>query len=77
VATPSYPAGNGKVPDTSPLSAVWAKIHVATGMVSVQLGVTLTAALDHLQGYADTHQRPLGDIAADVVANRLRFNPEP
>jgi AmiR/NasT family two-component response regulator len=77
MAAPSTPAGNGEVPDMSPLAAVRAEIHQATGIVSVQLGVTLTAALDHLQSYAHAHQRPLGEIAADVVAHRLRFNPEP
>jgi AmiR/NasT family two-component response regulator len=76
MAARSSTAGNGKLPDTSSLTAVRAEIHQATGIVSVQLGVTLTAALDHLQSYAHAHQRSLGEIAADVVAHRLHFNPE-
>jgi hypothetical protein len=77
MVAPSTPAGNGKLPDTSSLTAVRAEIHQATGIVSVQLGVTPAAALDHLQSYAHAHQRPLGEIAADVIAHRLSFNPEP
>jgi len=78
MATPITPASNnGKVPDASRPATLRAEIHQATGIVSVQLGVTLTAALAHLQGYADTHHRPLADIAADVVAFRLKFDPEP
>lgn len=77
MAAPIRPAENGKVPDTSPLAVFRAEIHQAAGIVSVQLAVSLSAALARLQSYAEEHQRPLGDIAADVVAHRLRFDPEP
>ncbi|MCX5205756.1 GAF and ANTAR domain-containing protein [Streptomyces sp. NBC_00237] len=53
-----------------------AAVHQATGMMSVQLGVPLSEALLHLRAHAYRHNAPLGDIASDVVARRLRF-PQP
>jgi hypothetical protein len=52
------------------------EVHQATGMVSVQLGVTLAVALIRLRSYAYAHDRRLCDVAADVVARRLRFSPD-
>lgn len=51
-------------------------MHRATGMVLVQLGVTAAVALIRLRAYAYAHERRLRDVAADVVARRLRFSPE-
>lgn len=52
-------------------------VHQATGMVTVQLGVTATVALIRLRAYAYVHARRLRDVAADVVARRLRFESDP
>lgn len=52
-------------------------VHQATGMVLVQLGVTAAVALIRLRAYAYAHDRRLRDVAADVVARRLRFHPDP
>lgn len=52
-------------------------VHQASGMVAVQLGVNLAQALIRLRGHAFGHGRLLADVAADVVARRLRFEPEP
>lgn len=52
-------------------------VHQATGMVLVQLGVTAAVALIRLRAYAYAHDRRLRDVAADVVARRLRFAPDP
>jgi hypothetical protein len=49
-------------------------VHQATGMVSVQLGVTVGDALARLRGFAVTADRPLEQVAADVVARKLRFD---
>lgn len=49
-------------------------IHNAVGAVSVQLGVSITEALIRLRAYAFSHDRPLRDVAEDVVARRLRFS---
>lgn len=50
-----------------------AEIHQATGMVLAQLGVNPTEALARMRAYAFAAQRPLGDVARDVVSGRLRF----
>jgi len=52
-------------------------VHQATGMVIVQLGVTAAVALIRLRAYAYAHDRRLRDVATDVVARRLRFEPDP
>ncbi len=48
-------------------------VHNAAGMVSVQLGVSVTEAMLRLRAYAFGHERPLTSVAEDVVARRLRF----
>jgi hypothetical protein len=45
-------------------------------MIIAQLGVT-AAAFARLRAYAYAHDRRLGDVARDVVARRLRFEPDP
>jgi hypothetical protein len=52
----------------------WAEVHQATGMASVQLEVSLDDAFVRLRAYAFAESRPLRDIAADVVAGRLRLD---
>jgi len=49
-------------------------VHQATGMVSAQLDITVTDALLRLRAYAFAHDRPLTDVAKDVVGRRLRFD---
>ncbi|MEV4656532.1 GAF and ANTAR domain-containing protein [Micromonospora sp. NPDC049301] len=51
------------------------EVHQATGMVTVQLGVTAAVALIRLRAFAYSHDRRLRDVAGDVVARRLRFDP--
>jgi GAF domain-containing protein len=51
-----------------------AEVHQATGMISVQLGVSLAEALVRLRAHAWSGDRLLADVAADVVARRLRFD---
>jgi hypothetical protein len=50
-----------------------AEIHQATGMVLVQLGISATDALARLRAHAFAHQRPLLDVARDVIDRRLVF----
>lgn len=52
------------------------EIHQATGMLIVQLGVSAAVALVRLRAHAYSHDRRLRDVANDVVARRLRFEPE-
>jgi GAF domain-containing protein len=49
-------------------------VHQASGMVAVQLQVSLGQALIRLKAYAFGNGRALSDVAADVVDRRLRFD---
>ncbi|MET7995129.1 ANTAR domain-containing protein [Amycolatopsis sp. NPDC005232] len=51
-------------------------VHQATGMVAAQLDVSLDDAFAALRARAFAEQRPLSEIAADVVARRFRFERE-
>jgi GAF domain-containing protein len=51
-----------------------AGVHQATGMITVQLGVSLAEALLRLRARAYAMGRPVSDVAADVVGRRLRFD---
>ncbi|MEU4624202.1 GAF and ANTAR domain-containing protein [Actinoplanes sp. NPDC023801] len=51
-----------------------AAVHQATGMTSVQLAVPVEDALARLRAYTFATGRELDEVAADVVARRLRFN---
>jgi len=52
-------------------------IYQAQGMTMVDLGIPLADALARLRAHAYTHDRPLREIARDVVAGRLRLHPDP
>ena len=49
-------------------------VHQASGMVSVQLDVSVGQALIRLRAYAFGNERRLADVARDVVAGTLRFD---
>jgi len=51
-----------------------AEVHQAAGMVSVQLGIGVGEALVRLRAHAYTSERALTEVAADVVAGRLRLD---
>jgi hypothetical protein len=50
-----------------------AEVHQASGMIAAQLGVGIAEALVRLRSHAYASGRPIGDVAADVVARRLRL----
>ena len=52
------------------------KVHQATGMVQVQLGVSTEVAFLRLRARAFATGRLLTDIATDVIERRLRFSTE-
>ncbi|MFD9317012.1 ANTAR domain-containing protein [Streptomyces sp. NPDC060053] len=58
------------------LGAYRAEIDQATGMLTVQLGVGMDEAFVRLRAHAYAQGRRLADVAADVVARRLRFPPD-
>jgi hypothetical protein len=53
-----------------------AQVHQATGMVKVQLDVSVEDAFLMLRARAFASGRSLADIASDVVEHRLRFSTE-
>ncbi len=48
-------------------------VHQASGMVAAQLDVGITEALVRLRAHAFSHERPLHDVATEVVDRSLRF----
>jgi hypothetical protein len=69
--------------DATPGAVAWqleqvpahrAVVHQATGVMSVQAAVSLDDALALLRAYAFAESRPISDVAADVVAGRVRFD---
>ncbi|MFF3458029.1 ANTAR domain-containing protein [Streptomyces sp. NPDC002730] len=50
-----------------------AEVHQATGMIAVRLGVTPAVALVRLRAYAYATERPIVDVARDIVARKLRL----
>jgi hypothetical protein len=51
-----------------------AELFQAQGMVMVQLGIPITDALARMRAYAYAENRPLADVARDIVARRLHFD---
>ena len=49
-------------------------VHQASGMVAIQLGVTVAEALVRLRAYAFAHDELVADVAKSVVERRLRFD---
>ncbi|MCX4918130.1 MULTISPECIES: ANTAR domain-containing protein [unclassified Streptomyces] len=53
-----------------------AEIDQATGILMVQLGVGVDEAFVRLRAHSFMRGRRLAEVAADVVAHRLRFSPD-
>jgi GAF domain-containing protein len=49
-------------------------VHQASGMVAVQLGISVREALVRLRAYAFGNDRLLAEVAEEVVGRRLRFD---
>jgi AmiR/NasT family two-component response regulator len=56
------------------LLGAYPTVHQATGIMSVQMGCTVEEAALRLRAEADTSQRPVEAIAADVLAKKVRFD---
>jgi GAF domain-containing protein len=65
-------AGRGSLLDIA-LATRRAQVHQATGMVAAQLNVPMTGALAALRAYAYARGLRLDEVAADVVARRVRL----
>jgi len=59
------------------LSDSRAEVYQATGMISVQLSVSLEEAFVRLRAHAFAAGTPLDDVADNVVRRTLRFDPDP
>jgi hypothetical protein len=70
-------AGSGSGGQPADLALHRAEIDQATGMLTEQLGVDITAAFIRLRAYAYAHDRALSDLARDIVARRIRLRPDP
>jgi hypothetical protein len=53
-----------------------AELFQAQGMVTIQLGVSLAEAMVRIRAHAYASDRPLSEVAADIVARRLRLDTE-
>jgi AmiR/NasT family two-component response regulator len=53
-----------------------AELFQAQGMVMVQLGVSIGEAMARMRAYAYAEDRRLSEVARDIVARRLRFDPD-
>ena len=72
-ADPDGRPGNGPQPGWARPATYRAQVHQATGMISAQLGVSLAEALVRLRAHAYAEDRLIAEVAAEVVARRLRF----
>ena len=52
-------------------------VHQASGMLMVQLGVTIDQAMLRLRAYAFVHDQTITAVAHDIVERRLRLDAEP
>ncbi|GGY16569.1 GAF and ANTAR domain-containing protein [Streptomyces minutiscleroticus] len=68
------PTGTAPGPD---VSLHHAEIHQATGFLSSRLDITIEDALLRLRAHAFSHNRPLSDVAHDVLAERLHLALDP
>jgi len=50
-----------------------AAVHQATGMISVQAGISVPDAVVMLRAYAFSEDRPISDVATEVVGGSLRL----
>jgi ANTAR domain len=72
-------AGISGSPEYQPLDGLSdsrAEVYQATGMISVQLDVSLEEAFVRLQAHAFASSTALADVASDVINRLLRFEPE-
>ena len=65
---------DGQAPD---LALHRAEIDQATGMLTIQLGVSAAEAFARLRAYAYSQDRRLAEVAGDIVARRLRLRRDP
>jgi hypothetical protein len=65
--------GNGGTPLDRPVEFHRAVVHQASGVLVVQLDVSIEEALARLRAYAFAEELPIGDVAEAIVARSLRL----
>ncbi len=50
-----------------------AQVHQASGMLSARFDISVDAALLRLRAHAYSTERPINDVAGDVIARRLNI----
>jgi hypothetical protein len=68
-------ATTGVAPSEAANSFTRTQIHIAGGMVAVQLDVDPDEGVDRLRAYAYASSRRISSVAADIIARRLTLNP--
>jgi ANTAR domain len=76
-AANGVPASPGPAGQPATLALGHAEIDQAAGMLTEQLGVSITNAYLRLRAYAFVNDLRLTDVARDIVARRLRLRPDP
>jgi len=69
--------GGGPGGQPADLASHRAEVDQATGMLTEQLGVSITDAFVRLRAYAYANDLQLAEVARDIVARRLRLFPDP
>ena len=67
-------AGSRSAPDLDDVLANRLEVYQAQGMLMVDLGVSIEEAAARLRGHAYAEGRPIGDVAQDIVAGKLRLD---
>ncbi len=70
----AHPALDGVSPGSIPMLEDRAEVHQATGMVSVQAEVSMGEALARLRARAYSSERPVLELARDVLTGDVRFD---
>jgi hypothetical protein len=66
----------GLAPELAAAEELRTEVHQASGMVSVQLSISVADALVRLRARAYAEGRPIRDVAHDVITRRLTFEEE-
>ncbi len=69
--------GAGPGGQSASLASYRAEVDQATGMLTEQLGVSITDAFARVRAYAYVNDLQLADVAHDIVVRRLRLFPDP
>jgi ANTAR domain len=67
-------AGSRRSADLDDALAYRLEVYQAQGMLTVDLGVSITEAMARLRAYAYAEDRALSDVARDIVGGKLKLD---